>query len=85
MKREKRGTGKKVNKVSCLLPGRGILASHLHQGEAGDKRALVAAAGSGLWVSELVPEFPSGQAVSRSKGVPPELPVVTGRGTPSRA
>lgn len=67
MKREKRGSGK-ANKVSCLLPGRGILASHLHQGEAGQKSLIAAAAGSGLWVSELVPEFLSGQAVSQQRG-----------------
>lgn len=57
-KRKERGKRKKVNKISCLLPGWGTLASHLHQGETRDKRALVAAAGSGLWASELVPEFP---------------------------
>ena len=80
-----RGKGREVNKVSHSLPGQGTLASCPRQEETRDKRVPVAATESGSLVGKLVPEYPSGQDVIHSEEViPPELPFVARRGTPSR-
>ena len=84
--RKERGKGREINKGSCSLPGRGTLASCLHQEKTRDKRVPDAATGSGPLAGKLAPEYPSGQDVGLSEEEsPPELPFVAGRGTASRA
>ena len=56
--RKERGKGREVNKVSCSLPGHGVLANCLCQEETRDKRVPVAAVGSGPSAGKLVPEYP---------------------------
>ena len=56
--RKERGKVRKVNKVSCSLPGWGTLASCLHQEETRDKRVPVVAARSGPLAGKLAPEYP---------------------------
>ena len=69
-----------------FLTGRDTLASCPRQEETTDKRVPVAATESGSLVGKLVPEYPSGQDVIHSEEeIPPELPFVARRGTPSRA
>ena len=81
-----RGKGREVNKVSHSLPGQGTLASCPRQEETRDKRVPVAAAGSGLLAGKLAPEYPEWSGCqSQRRRIPPELPFVAGRRTPSRA
>ena len=69
-----------------FLTGRGTLASCPHQEETRDKRVPVAAAGSGPLAGKLAPEYSEWSGCqSQRRRVPPELPFVVGRGTPSRA
>ena len=84
--RKERGKGREVNKVSCLLPGGGILASCVHQQETRDKRVPVASTGSGPLAGNLSPEYPEWSGCRCPwRRVPPESPFVAGKGTSSRA
>ena len=80
-----RGKGREVNKV-LFLTGRGTLASCLRQEENRDKRAPVAAAGSGPLAGKLAPEYPKWSGCqSQRKESCQSRPFVAERGTPSRA
>ena len=65
--RKERGKGRKVNKVSYSLSGRGTLASFLHQEETRDKRVPVVATGCDPLAGKLPLSTLSGQHVSLSK------------------
>ena len=81
--RKERGKVRKVNKVSCSLPGWGTLASCPCQEETRDKRVPVAAAGSGPLAGKLAPEYPEWSGCqSQQRRVPARVAICCRKADP---
>ena len=84
--RKERENGREVSKISCFLPVGALWPVVRIRRRPGTKGSQLQPLGLVHWQASWPLSAPSGQDVSLSEEEsPPELPFVTGRGTPSRA
>ena len=84
--RKERGKGREVNKVSCSLPVRALWPVVRVRRRPGTKGSQLGPLGLVHWQVSWPLSTPSGQDVILSEEKsPPDMPLVAGRQTPSRA